>query len=146
MLINFSKGMLIEYALSLPPLALQFEFNPESLSRTRSVNIVTGNAPGTRGGYDFTLPSETPRVAQGVTPNPEQGDISILVDASDRMGDPNLPGHLIATEFGIDSNRDGILWRIGFEEVAHDLEVHHQQTARAQHLSRPLEHGNQAHH
>ncbi len=34
MLLNVSKGMLIEYALSLPPLALQFEFNPENLSRT----------------------------------------------------------------------------------------------------------------
>jgi hypothetical protein len=106
MLINLTKGLLIEYALSLPPLALQFEFNPEHLSRTRSVNIVTGNAPGTRGGYDFTLPSETPRVAQGVTPNPEQGDITILIDASDRMGDPNLPGHAIAVEFGIEPELD----------------------------------------
>lgn len=105
-LISLSKGMLIEYGLSLPPLALQFEFNPETLSRTRSINITTGNAPGTHGGYDFTLPNETPRVAQGVSVDPEKFTMNILLDASDRMGDANLPGHTIATDFGIEPELD----------------------------------------
>ncbi len=34
-MLNTMKGMLIEYALSLPPLVLVFEFNPERLTRTR---------------------------------------------------------------------------------------------------------------
>mgnify|MGYP005844860173 CR=1 FL=1 len=106
MLINLTRGLLIEYGLSLPPLVLQFEFNPETLSRTRTINIVTGNAPGTRGGYDFTLPNETPRVAQGVTVEPEQFSLEILLDATDRMSDPNLPGHAIAGEFGIEPELD----------------------------------------
>ncbi len=104
--IAFTKGALVEYGITLPPLIFQFEFNPESLSRTRSVSINTGNAPGTRGGYDFAFPWETNRVAQGVTVDPEQFSIDVLVDATDRMADPNLPGHLVAAEFGIEPELD----------------------------------------
>ena len=60
-----SKGMLFEYGLTIPPLALIFDFNPQQISRSRTVTIKTGNAPGSRGGYDFLTPLETPRVAQG---------------------------------------------------------------------------------
>lgn len=105
-LINMTKGLLIEYGLSLPPLVLQFEFNPQTLSRTRSINITTGNAPGTEGGYDFALPTETPRVAQGVTVQPERFSMEILIDATDRMADPGLPGHAIASVFGIEPELD----------------------------------------
>ncbi|MDD3581443.1 MAG: hypothetical protein PHW74_10520 [Desulfobacca sp.] len=101
-MLNTSKGMLIEYALSLPPLVLVFEFNPESLTRTRTINLRTGSAPGTQGGYDFTLPTETARVAQGVTVQPEKFSIEILLDATDRMND----GEAIATEFGIQPELD----------------------------------------
>ena len=41
-----SKGVLFEYGLSLPPLALVFDFNPQQISRSRTVTIKTGNAPG----------------------------------------------------------------------------------------------------
>jgi len=102
MFVNLTKGVLLEYGLSLPPLVLVFEFNPQTLSRTRTINITTGNAPGTRGGYDFALPTETARVAQGVSVEPEQFSFEILLDATDRMADPNLPGHLIAKEFGVE--------------------------------------------
>ena len=105
-LINLTRGLLVEYGLSLPPLALQFEFNPQTLSRTRSISITTGNAPGTRGGYDFTLPSETSRVAQGVTVDPETFNLDVLFDASDRMSDPSLPGHPIASTLGIEPELD----------------------------------------
>ncbi len=105
-MISLTKGVLLEYGLSLPPLLLAFEFNPQTLSRTRSISITTGNAPGTRGGYDFTLPTETPRVAQGVTVEPEQFNLDILIDATDRMGDPNLPGHATAVLFGIEPELD----------------------------------------
>ena len=101
-MLNFTKGMLIEYALSLPPLVLVFEFNPESLTRTRTITLRTGNAPGTRGGYDFALPTETPRVAQGVTIQPESFSIDILLDATDRMNE----GEPIATQFGVEPELD----------------------------------------
>lgn len=106
MIPNVTKGALVEYGLSMPPLILAFEFNPESLSRTRSVTITTGSAPGTKGGYDFSLPSETSRVAQGVSVEPEQFSIDILVDATDRMADVNHPAHGVANEFGVEPDLD----------------------------------------
>jgi hypothetical protein len=96
--IKLSKGILLEYALSLPPLALVFDFNPQRISRTRTITLRTGSAPGTRGGYDFTLPTETPRVAQGATAQPETLDITILLDATDRMND----GDAIASSLGVE--------------------------------------------
>lgn len=106
MIPNVTKGALVEYGLSVPPLVLEFEFNPESLSRTRSVTITTGNAPGTKGGYDFAFPWETSRVAQGVSVEPEQFSIDMLVDATDRMADVNHPAHAIANEFGVEPDLD----------------------------------------
>lgn len=101
-MLNTVKGMLIEYSLSIPPLVLAFDFNPQSLTRSRTITLRTGNAPGTRGGYDFTLPTETARVAQGVTAQPESFTIEILLDATDRMND----GDPIATQFGIEPELD----------------------------------------
>lgn len=97
-----TSGALIEYALAIPPLALVFEFNPRTLSRTRTVTVQTGDVPGTRGGYDFALPTETPRVSQGVTVQPETFSVTILLDATDRMdnGDP------IAAAFGVQPELD----------------------------------------
>ena len=101
-MLNITKGMLIEYALTIPPLILVFEFNPESLTRTRTITLRTGSAPGTRGGYDFALPTETPRVAQGVTVQPESFSIDILLDATDRMNEAEP----IATMFGVEPELD----------------------------------------
>jgi hypothetical protein len=84
-MLRVSRGALVEYAVSLPPLVLMFEFNPEQISRSRTITVRTGNAPGTRGGYDFVLPTETSRVAQGVTVQPETLTIDVLFDATDRM-------------------------------------------------------------
>ncbi len=89
-MLRVNRGALVEYAVSLPPLVLMFELNPEYISRSRTITVKTGSAPGTRGGYDFVLPTETPRVAQGVTVQPETLTIEVLFDATDRMnaGDP----------------------------------------------------------
>jgi hypothetical protein len=101
-MLNATKGILVEYALAIPPLVLVFDFNPQSLTRTRTITLKTGNAPGTRGGYDFLLPTETPRVAQGVTVDPESFSLEILLDATDGMND----GDVIATTFGIGPQLD----------------------------------------
>ena len=96
------KGVLFEYGLSIPPLALVFDFNPQQISRSRTVTIKTGNAPGTRGGFDFLTPLETSRVAQGVEMAAEGFSIDILLDATDKMneGDP------IAAQFGVQPQID----------------------------------------
>ncbi|TKJ38532.1 hypothetical protein CEE37_12250 [candidate division LCP-89 bacterium B3_LCP] len=101
-MLKTTKAMLVEYALSIPPLILLFEFNPKFLSRTRTITLKTGNAPGTQGGYDFTLPTETPRVAQGVTVQPETFSIDILIDGTDRMNE----GNAIVKTFGIEPELD----------------------------------------
>ena len=101
-MLNPLKGFLVEYALSLPPLVLAFEFNPQSLTRNRSVTLTLGSTPATRGGYDFALPSETARVAQGVAVEPESFDVEILLDATDRMNQDDA----LAREMGIQPELD----------------------------------------
>ena len=78
------RGMLFEYGMD-NVLVLEFEFNPSSITRTRTVTVKKGNLPGTRGGYDFSGPSEVLRAAQGVAVAPESFSIRILLDATDRM-------------------------------------------------------------
>ncbi|MEM7426159.1 MAG: hypothetical protein AAF441_08685 [Pseudomonadota bacterium] len=101
-MLNVTRGILVEYAVSIPPLVLSFEFNPKTISRSRSITVQSGDLPATRGGYGFTTPFETPRAAQGVTLQPETFSIMIMLDATDRMND----GHAIATEFGVQPEID----------------------------------------
>jgi len=101
-MLNLTRGVLLEYAIALPPLALVFEFNPQTLTRGRTITVRTGNAPGTRGGYDFTLPTETARASQGVSAQPETFSLTILLDATDRMDQ----GDVIAGEFGVQPELD----------------------------------------
>jgi hypothetical protein len=96
------KGMLFEYGLSVPPLALIFDFNPQQISRSRTVTIKMGEAPGNRTGYDFLSPLDTPRVAQGVEQAAESFSIDILLDATDKMND----GDPIAAAFDIQPQID----------------------------------------
>jgi Contractile injection system tube protein len=97
-----TKGVLFEYGLSIPPLALVFGFNPQEISRSRTVTVKTGNAPGARGGYDFLSPLDTARVAQGVEMQAESFTITVLLDATDRLND----GDAIAKTFGVQPQID----------------------------------------
>lgn len=101
-MLNPIKGFLVEYALALPPLVLAFEFNPQGLTRNRRVTLTLGSTPATRGGYDFALPTETARVAQGVAVEPESFDVEILLDATDRMNDDDV----LARRLGIQPELD----------------------------------------
>ncbi|MEM7236597.1 MAG: hypothetical protein AAF501_02055 [Pseudomonadota bacterium] len=95
-------GVLFVYGLALPPLALVFDFNPQTIARSRTVTIKTGDAPGNRTGYDFLTPLETSRVAQGVELAAESFSVDILLDATDKMND----GDAIATQFGVQPQID----------------------------------------
>jgi hypothetical protein len=96
--IRLSRGILLEYSLSMPPMALVFEFNPQTLTRARTVTLRSEGVPGTGDSYGFTQPSETPRVTQGAAAQPEQLDLVILLDATDRMND----GEPVATTYGVE--------------------------------------------
>ncbi|MEM7505598.1 MAG: hypothetical protein AAF415_02545 [Pseudomonadota bacterium] len=97
-----TKGVLFEYGITIPPLALVFDFNPQTISRSRNVTIKTGDAPGNRTGYDFFSPLETSRVAQGVELAAEGFSIDILLDATDKMNE----GDAIAGQFGVQPQID----------------------------------------
>lgn len=121
------KGAFVEYGLSLPPLFVVFQFNPEQLSRSRSVGFT---APGAGGetvadstgdedqGRSSVIASATRnrslrelhnrefegeddllaiRAAQQVTFEEESISFDIRLDASEDMND----GNVIVGEFGV---------------------------------------------
>ena len=102
--LKLQQGMLIEYTLDSIPLILNFEFNPSSMTRTRSVTVKQNALHGLNGCYDFKTPSEAVRAAQGVSTGPESFSITILLDATDRMN----AGNPIASTVGIQPEIDVI--------------------------------------
>ncbi len=101
--LNYQRGALIEFANVERPLELQFEFNPSTMTRNRSVTVKTRKSPGSRGGYDFSGEAEVHRVAQGVQVNPESLSLTILLDATDRLnsGDAKVQEKGIQPELDI---------------------------------------------
>jgi len=97
-MIKTMKGMLVEYALSLPPLILQFEFNPESLTRSRSVSFDGSALPI----IDFATPGESNRIGQAASAAAETISFDILLDATDKLSDPNHPMHEVAKVSGVE--------------------------------------------
>jgi len=96
-MINFTRGMLVEYGLSIPPLALEFEFNPETLTRNRTVTVSNSQTC-----MDFKTPQESRRVAQSVKAGAETLSFKIMIDATDSIADSNDPRHAIAKVYGIE--------------------------------------------
>jgi len=90
--------MLLEYALSIPPLVLEFEFNPESLTRTKTATFDASSLPIT----DFLKPSEANRIGQAISPSAETISFEILLDATDKLNDPNHAMHSVANVFGVE--------------------------------------------
>jgi hypothetical protein len=98
------RGMLIEYISGVSPLILPFEFNPASITRSRTVTVKAGSSSGNRNGYDFKVPSEAARAAQGVSVNSETLTVKILLDATDRMNS----GEMLASTNGVQPELDVI--------------------------------------
>lgn len=116
-----SKGAFVEYGLSLPPLAVVFQFNPVQLQRTRSLNYRMPNevgfapTPGAAGSSEqnpggrmerpqdlrtWHLRSEDLgeiRENQIVSVQEETVSFSLFLDATDALGD----GDAIAEAAGI---------------------------------------------
>ena len=103
-LLKTAKGLLVEYAVSLPPLVLVFDVvSPESLTRSRSITLSLGQTPANQGGYDFTLPTETPRVSQGVSAKPETLSVQIRLDCTDKLNEGDSIAELMGIEPQIDT-------------------------------------------
>lgn len=86
------KGALLEYTLSIPPAMLVFEFNPKSITRSRTLSFNSGQTPGVRS-YSFSTPMDAPLAARGVSVENESLSITILLDATDRMAEGNIVAH-----------------------------------------------------
>lgn len=101
--LKVQRGYLREYTNTDKPLELHFEFNPSSITRTRSVEIKFGEGPANSGGRDFGGPGEIPRVTQGATVNAESFTVKILLDATDRMnaGDKDAQSDGVQPELDI---------------------------------------------
>ena len=115
------RGALMEYGKAEPALELHFEFNPTTITRSRTVTIKAGEAEGTQGGYDFSSRDEAVRAAQKATVNAETLSVKILLDATDRLnaGDPAAGQHGIQPE--IDTLRSMLEPKIQSGEGARTL-------------------------
>ena len=97
-MIQTAKGMLVEYALSLPPLVLEFDLNPETLTRSRTVSFDASALPIA----DFVTPGESNRIGQAASAAAETISFDILLDATDKLADPSHPMHAIALVSGVE--------------------------------------------
>ncbi len=101
--LKVTRGYLKEYTIGDKKLELHFEFNPASITRTRTVEIKFGEGQATTGGRDFHDASEVPRVTQGATVKAESFTVKILLDATDRMnaGDKDAQSKGVQPELDI---------------------------------------------
>ncbi|MET8052873.1 MULTISPECIES: hypothetical protein [unclassified Streptosporangium] len=89
------KGALVDTDLfATPPLIVPFQFNPETLTRRRSVRIP---APPSRRGREESTPDDQSLEAQNTVTEPETMSMDIRLDATDALerGDP------VAAEYGV---------------------------------------------
>ncbi len=101
--LKVTRGLLREFTNAPYKLELYFEFNPSTITRTRSVEINFGRGQAITGGRDFHEASEVPRVTQGATVKAESFTLKILLDATDRMnaGDKDAQSKGVQPELDI---------------------------------------------
>lgn len=99
------RGAFVEYGLSIPPLAVVFQFNPLELSRSRSLSFSVPSEDMNAKGPGLTLRKFHQGIAdltelrnqQDVQVEPESLSFDIRLDATDRLND----GDAQAALFGI---------------------------------------------
>jgi len=90
------RGALVDIDPNIaPPLIVQFQFNPETLQRSRSVTI---RDPGPREGREAEAPAgQQLGEAQATPSDPETISLDIRFDATDRLEQ----GDLVTRQFGV---------------------------------------------
>ena len=104
------RGAFVEYGLSIPPLFVAFQFNPEQLTRNRSLSFRAessgGSATATAGAsmrpyHQREFPDQDDLIAirdgQQVTIQEEAISFDIRLDATEKLGD----GDVITQQFGL---------------------------------------------
>lgn len=100
--LKITRGILKELTGGDNPLELSFEFNPATITRSRSVEINFGEGQATAGGRDFSGTSEIARVAQSATVKAESFTLKILLDATDRMNSGDQEAQLSGVQPELD--------------------------------------------
>lgn len=98
------RGAFVEFGISLPPLLVVFQFNPLTISRTRSAYVTQQANPqdaqaAQNSGFSGLLTS-SPGIrppGQRITINPERLSFDIRLDATDKLND----GDGLTQQFGI---------------------------------------------
>jgi hypothetical protein len=93
---RLSKGALVDIdPLIVPPLLVQFQFNPETIQRRRSIDL---RDPAPRQGHETGAPvDQTLGETQATLTNPEIITMDIRLDATDRLEQ----GDLATQQFGV---------------------------------------------
>jgi hypothetical protein len=98
------RGAFVEFGISLPPLIVAFQFNPLTISRSRTASVEPPKTPRKRGAQNMNLLQSISadslldvRGKQVVKVNEETLSFEIRLDATDKLND----GDTITEEFGV---------------------------------------------
>jgi hypothetical protein len=99
------RGAFVEFGISLPPLIVVFQFNPLTITRTRTASVRTAEVPAAQGTKNLTpsKPSTKPGLfdirpaGQTIQIEKETLSFDIRLDATDKLND----GDTITEQFGI---------------------------------------------
>ena len=99
------RGAFVEFGISLPPLIVVFQFNPQTISRSRTVTTEPPRTPRSRGTQNLALlqkasPPDAQTSVRGkqvLKVNEETLSFDIRLDATDKLNE----GDTITEEFGV---------------------------------------------
>lgn len=84
-MIGQTTGMLVEFNLNPDAIILPFQYNPETMTRTRGTEITINNTPGTGTDFAFASPMQTPRIMQSARLQDETLSVELIFAAADYM-------------------------------------------------------------
>ncbi len=91
------RGAFIEYGLSLPPLLFAFQFNPETLTRSRTASYTPAGAEGSGAGCREGNEAQQRSCLAQVQVSEESISLTLQLDATDDLND----GAGVTSQFGI---------------------------------------------
>ncbi|GAB3764874.1 hypothetical protein GCM10028796_20880 [Ramlibacter monticola] len=91
------RGAFVEYGLSLPPLLFAFQFNPETLTRSRTASYTAGGADGSGEGCRDGNEAQQRACMSQVQVSEESIGLTLQLDATEALND----GEGLAGQFGI---------------------------------------------
>lgn len=101
------RGAFVEFGISIPPLIVVFQFNPQTITRSRSAYTIPPDTPMSAQGaqnLDFVQQVRSKpksliefRNGQTITVEPESLSFDVRLDATDKLND----GDTITEQFGI---------------------------------------------